>query len=164
MLDVDAVVLGVDALAAAVAVVLVVDLVVVLAVLVSLAAAVAVVATLVSLAAVSLAVVVAVLAVFAPAAMHPVMSIMPATLAEPATRRARRAGWGRRRLRAGGLAGVVFIFDSFAAPHATTSMESMIGSEPQSLLRTAWVVPPTFNGGGSPWATPSGRVGRRGRP
>ena len=36
------------------------------------------------------------------AAMQPVMSSMPATLAAPAVRRARRAGWGRRRrLRAG---------------------------------------------------------------
>ena len=128
LLDVEAEVLGVEALAEAVAVVEVVDLVVVLEVLsvalavvvlevLSVALAVVVSLVLAVLALFALAPVLAVLALFALAAMHPVISIIPATLAVPATRRARRAGWGRRRLRAPGVAGVVSTFDSFGLPH-----------------------------------------------
>jgi hypothetical protein len=149
------VVLGVEALAAAVAVVEVVDLVVVFEVA---AVVLVVLAVLASFA------LVAVLALFALAAIQPVISIMPATLAVPATRRARRAGWGRRRLRGAGALGVVFTFDSFGVPHCAASMESMIGAEPQSLLRTAWVVPPIQPRDLRPWVTPSDRDGRRGRP
>jgi hypothetical protein len=98
-LDVEAVVLGVAALAAAVALVVVVDLVV----------------ELVAVVAVSL--LAAVVAVLVVTAIQPPINTMPATLAVPATRRARRAGWGRRRLRAGGVVGAVSMFDSFAVPH-----------------------------------------------
>ena len=77
------------------------------------------------------------------AAMQPVSSTVPATPATPTTRRALRAGWGRR-LR-GVAAGWVLMADRFPWSGARWRAldDPMIRPDPQRILRLASVVPPT---------------------